>query len=108
MARIGLKTPAQYTTRSMRPCRATTSAAASASDARSVTSSASASLPGWARTKPSSALAVRAETMTLAPRACSSAAVARPMPVDAPTSQTMRPFQSAMRGFRDMGADHFL
>ncbi|MCY1544905.1 hypothetical protein D9M68_808150 [compost metagenome] len=49
-------------------------------------------------TKRSSAAAPRADTCTTAPRAISASAVARPMPLDAPITQTRRPRQSVMGG----------
>ena len=59
----------------------------------SAVSSGTATLPGCSSTNACRACALRADTMTCAPRACSSAAVARPMPLEAPTSHTRRPCQ---------------
>ena len=78
-------------------------AAPAATAWRSVLSSASAWLPGCWATNDCSASALRADTTTCAPRACSAAAVARPMPLEAPTSQTRWPGQWVMRGFNAMG-----
>src|SRR5487761_2316585 len=86
----------------MRPCSPAMRPAAARTASRSVTSSAIAWLPGCSATKPSSMAALRAETTTRAPAACSRVAVARPMPLDAPTSQAVRPGQSLRRGLSAM------
>ena len=67
----------------------------------SLQSKAWALLPGWAWTKACKACALRADTVTSAPCACSAAAVAWPMPLLAPSIHTVWPRQSRWGGFRD-------
>ena len=55
--------------------------------------------PVWVSTNCCNTSALRADTTTRAPMACKACAVARPMPLEAPISQTLRPVHSVMRGF---------
>eukprot|EP01137_Pigoraptor_chileana_P023085 Opistho-2@88826 len=92
----------------MRPWPCTICATARCSAASSITSRAIASAPAWPCTKSSSSDACRADTSTRAPRACRAVARARPMPLEAPTSQTVRPTQSRSLGFSGMAGSEFL
>jgi hypothetical protein len=94
---------AQNTTRSTGPW-AQMAAATRRTACTSVTSSGQARLPGWVCTKSPSAAASRADTSTCAPWACKAAAVARPMPLEAPTNHTRWPCQRGTGGFRAMVA----
>ena len=51
-------------------------------------------LPGCSETKACSKASCLADTHTLAPCACKALAHAKPMPLDAPTSHTLRPRHS--------------